>query len=585
MRNRVVILFVLLACCSAGAQERPAAEKIYVNGTVVTMDAAGRTVEAVALAKGKIVAAGGNTEIRKLATGNTIVVDLKGATMLAGLYAAHDHFPSAGAVAVGRVDLNSPPVGKMESIDDIVQALAKKAAQTPAGQWVMGRGYDDTLLKEKRHPRRYDLDRASKDHPIWIVHTSGHLGVANSRALEIAGITKDTPQPKAGVIQKDPKTGEPNGVFEEALALVSRHAPGMSAEERMAEIRWADADYLSKGVTTTVIAGTGPGGIADLRKALAAGILHLRVVAMLSLGTSPPASPAAVDNWFGDTPRERIRPGAVKLFQDGSIQGFTGYLSAPYYQQPEGKTDYRGYARHPRQELAEIVKKFHRAGYQIGIHANGDAAIDDVLYAYREAQRERPRADARHRIEHCQTPREDQLDQMKELGVTPSFFVGHVYYWGDRHRDIFLGPERGSRISPLASARRRGLRFTLHDDTPVTPVNPLLSVWGAVNRQTRDGKLLGGEQRIPVMEALRAVTSDAAWQNFEEKEKGSIEAGKLADFVVLDQNPLTVAALRIRDIKVLQTIVAGETVFPTKTPSTVPIASPVSGHMRSAVAD
>jgi hypothetical protein len=282
---------------------------------------------------------------------------------------------------------------------------------------------------------------------------------------------------------------------------------------------------------------------------------------MLSLGSSPPASMAAINDWFGDTPRERIKPGAVKLFQDGSIQGYTGYLSAPYYQQPEGKTGYCGYARHSRQELAEMVKQFHRAGYQIGIHANGDAAIDDVLYAYQEAQREFPRPDARHRIEHCQTPREDQLDRMKELGVTPSFFVGHVYYWGDRHRDIFLGPERGARISPLASALRRGIRFTLHDDTPVTPVNPLMSVWAAVNRNTRDGKLLGPEQRISVMQALRAVTSDAAWQNFQEREAGSIEIGKRADFVVLDRNPLTIPPADIRDIRVLETIVGGEPVF------------------------
>jgi hypothetical protein len=556
MNNRFLIVFFLLCCGFAHA-----ADKIFINGTVVTMDAAGRTVQAVAVGKGNIVAAGSNAEIRKLASPGTKVVDLKRATMLPGFYSAHDHFPSAGAVAVGRLDLNSPPVGKMESIEDIVQVLTNKAGQTPAGAWLLGRGYDDTLLKEKRHPTRYDLDRASKDHPIWIVHTSGHLGVANSRALEIAGITKDTLQPKAGVIRKDPKTGEPTGVFEESLGLISQHSPAMTEQERVTTIRWADADYISKGVTTAVVAGAGRGAVADLRKALAAGLLHLRVVTMLSLGSSPPASMAAINDWFGDTPRERIKPGAVKLFQDGSIQGYTGYLSAPYYQQPEGKTGYCGYARHSRQELAEMVKQFHRAGYQIGIHANGDAAIDDVLYAYQEAQREFPRPDARHRIEHCQTPREDQLDRMKELGVTPSFFVGHVYYWGDRHRDIFLGPERGARISPLASALRRGIRFTLHDDTPVTPVNPLMSVWAAVNRNTRDGKLLGPEQRISVMQALRAVTSDAAWQNFQEREAGSIEIGKRADFVVLDRNPLTIPPADIRDIRVLETIVGGEPVF------------------------
>ena len=208
-----------------------------------------------------------------------------------------------------------------------------------------------------------------------------------------------------------------------------------------------------------------------------------------------------------------------------------------------------------------MVGNYHRAGYQVAIHGNGDAAIDDILEAFRAAQQSFPRVDARHRIEHCQMAREDQLDAMQELGITPSFFVGHVFYWGDRHRDIFMGPERGARISPLASALRRGLRFTVHDDTPVTPVNPLQLVWGAVNRQTRGGKTLGEAQRISVMAALRAITIDAAWQNFEEKRKGSIEAGKLADLVLLDRNPLTIPPSTIRDTKILQTIISGVPVY------------------------
>ena len=207
------------------------------------------------------------------------------------------------------------------------------------------------------------------------------------------------------------------------------------------------------------------------------------------------------------------------------------------------------------------MKSLHRAGYQIAIHGNGDAAIDDILYAYREAQEDFPRTDARHRIEHCQMAREDQLDEMQELGISPSFFVGHAYYWGDRHRDIFMGPERAARLSPLKSAVDRGIRFTVHDDTPVTPVNPIQLVWDAVNRITTSGKVLGPAQRITPYQALRAVTIDAAWQNFEEDIKGSIEVGKLADFVVLEENPLTVDPEHIRDIRVLATIVGGKTIF------------------------
>lgn len=380
--------------------------------------------------------------------------------------------------------------------------------------------------------------------------------MANGRALALACITKDTPQPKGGLIRKE--SGEPNGVFEEAGTLVTRHIPPLSLDQRLDSIRWCDREYLSKGITTAVIAGTNRAGIADLRSALGSGLLHLRIRAMLAAGPEVPESPAKAAALGAG---ERIRIGAIKILQDGSIQGYTGYLTAPYYKQPEGKSDYRGYAHRTRGELVRMVLPYHHAGYQIAIHGNGDAAIDDILSAYREAQREFPRADARHRIEHCQTAREDQLDAMRDLGVTPSFFVGHVYYWGDRHRDIFLGPERTSRISPLHSALDRKLRFTLHDDTPVTPANPLMLVWDAVNRLTLADQVLGAGQRIGTLDALRAITSDSAWQNFEEKHKGSIESGKLADFVVLDRNPLAVPPGEIRNINVVETIVGGQTVY------------------------
>jgi predicted amidohydrolase YtcJ len=384
------------------------------------------------------------------------------------------------------------------------------------------------------------------------------LGVANSRALAIAKITKATPQPQGGLIRRDPQSGEPNGVFEESGGLVSRYIPALTAEQRLEAIRWTDRDYTSKGITTAVIAGTSPAVIAGLRKALDADALHLRITAMLSAGPSVPDSPAKAAALGAG---EQIRVTAVKIIQDGSIQGYTGYLGAPYYRQPEGKSDYSGYARRSREELVGMVRQYYREGYQIAIHGNGDAAIDDILAAFGEAQRAFPRPDARLRIEHCQTVREDQLDTMGELGVTPSFFVGHVYYWGGRHRDIFLGPERASRISPLASALRRKIPFTLHDDTPVTPANPLLLVWDAVNRRTVSGEVLGPDQRIGALEALRAVTSAAAWQNFEERRRGSIEPGKLADFVILDRNPLTVPKGDIRNLAVLETIVGGRTVY------------------------
>ncbi len=526
-----------------------APDTVYVGGAIVTMDPSGRTVEAVAVRGGLVEAVGRQVEIRKLAGPSTKVVDLNGRTMLPGFFAAHDHFPGAGHVALHQIDLNSPPMGPMIRIADIVAALKKRAATTPPGQWVVGRGYDDTLLAERRHPTRQDLDGASTEHPIAIIHTSGHLNVANSRALALAKVDRQTPDPPGGVIRKDAKTGEPTGVIEES-SIVRRLIPGFTKGEVREAIRWSDAAYLARGVTTTVIAGASRETLAAIKDAQLAGAMHLRVDAMVSGNAAPPP--------LGSLPQvpDRLRVAAVKFWQDGSLQGYTGHLSHPY----QGRAD-SGYSIRSGQALTELVVAWHRAGYQVAVHGNGDAAIDEVLHAFRVAQGESPRRDTRHRVEHAQTTREDQLDEMKRLGVSPSFFVGHVFYWGDRHRDIFLGPARAARISPLASARKRGLRFSIHDDTPVTPVNPLRLVWDAVNRTTRDGKVLGPDQRISPLQALRAVTSDAAWQAFEETHKGSIEPGKLADFVVLERNPLTVPPRAIRDIAIIETIIGGVSAY------------------------
>ena len=561
MMRFLITALLLSISVSCGGPSGIHPDTLYINGDIVTLDAGNTSAQAVAVLDGKIVAVGADTEIGPLAGPDTEVVDLAGKTLLPGFYAPHDHFPGAGTVAVHQVDLNSPPIGTTETIDQIIAALAERAKATPPGEWVVGRGYDDTLLTEQRHPTRDDLDRASTEHPIWIVHTSGHLGVANSMALKVAGITRNTPQPPGGVIRKDARTGEPDGVFEESGGLVSRHVPPLTLDERMESVKWAVDHYLQQGVTTAVIASGSRSRLLDLQEARRRGLLKFRIVTMTSKSAAgnPSASEAGgVVSGFGD---DWLKLGAIKSWQDGSNQGYTGYFTLPYHTPFKGHPDYRGYPRRSREELVALVRELHDAGYQIAVHGNGDAAIDDILYAYEQAQQANPREDARHRIEHCQTPREDQLDKIKELDITPSFYVGHVYYWGDRHRDIFMGPERASRISPLRSALDRGIRFTVHDDTPVTPVDPLQLVWVSVNRLTKSGKVLGEDQRIGVEEALRAVTIDAAWQNFEENHKGSIEVGKLADFVVLAENPLNVESEKIRDIPILETIVAGRSVW------------------------
>jgi predicted amidohydrolase YtcJ len=555
----VVFVTAIAAGCTAPGRGI-APDTIWVNGTVVTMEGE-RVVQAVAVLGDLIVAVGSDATVRGLAGPETRVVDLDGRTMTPGFYAAHDHFPGSGRVAVTQVDLNSPPIGGIENMDQLVAALRARAEELPEGQWVSGRGYDDTLLAEQRHPTRADLDKASTTHPIYISHTSGHLGVANSLALELAGVTRDTPDPPGGVVRKDPDTGEPDGVFEESGGMVSRLIPPPTPEQTMEAYRWAVEDYVEDGVTTAVIAGGGRGSLTGLQRARDAGILTFRIITMMSRGA--PGQPSAAEaggmvSGFGD---EYLKLGAIKIVQDGSNQGYTGYFTEPYHTPFKGDADYRGYPRRRREDLTTMVKELHETGYQIAIHANGDAAIDDVLHAFREAQLAFPREDARHRIEHCQMVRQDQLDAIAELNLSPSFFVGHVYYWGDRHRDIFMGPKRAAGISALRSSIDRGIRFTVHDDTPVTPVNPLQLVWVGVNRLTKTDQVLGPDERITPLEALRTVTIDAAWQNFEEDIKGSIAPGKLADLVILDGNPLTVDPTAIRDIQVQETIVGGKTVY------------------------
>lgn len=539
------------------------ADVIYLNAQVITMEDIQPSAEAVATKWDRIMAVGSNSSIQKLAGPNTQKVDLGGKTMLPGLIEPHNHFHKYGFMTLLWVDVQSPPMGKITKMDELIEALRQRAGKTPRGQWVCGRGYDDTLLAEKRHPTRHDLDKVSSEHYVWIVHTSGHFSSANSKALELAGITQDTPQPPGGVIRKDPKTLEPEGVLEErpAQILVGRHIPPLTMEQRLEGIALATRDFLQTGVTSAYDAGVVfPGEdraeIVAFQKAVSQGLLPIRTTMMVGLDfLLGEGGGVSFLTGFGD---HRLKIGPAKIIVDGSIQGYTGWLTKPYHVPFKGDASFRGYPVTSPEKLNTLVWEAQKAGLQIASHGNGDAAIDSILQAYRLAQKKFPRSDTRHRIEHCQTVREDQLDDMIELGVSPSFFVSHTYYWGDRHKAIFLGPERANRISPLKSAMKRGIRFSIHSDCPVTPVSPLFCVYAAVNRITRGGEVLGPEFRLTAEEALRAVTIDAAWQNFEENSKGSIKPGKLADFTILAEDPLRVSPERIKDIRVIKVIIGGQ---------------------------
>jgi len=541
-------------------KEQSAETRIFNNGTILTMDADNSTAEAVAVRNGRIEAVGTNQEISQRITDECVVVDLAGKTVVPGFIEAHGHFPWSGFNAIG-VNLNSPPIGAMTCISDVVAALKKKAAGTETGKWVIGFGYDDTNLAEKRLLTRADLDGVSRDHPVFVNHISGHIGMVNGFALEAAGFDANTPNPEGGVICRDTKTKEPTGVLEEtANFMVSRLATNFTTEENLAIVKWSVEDYARNGVTTAQSGFTSEKVLSGLSAASQVGQIPLRIM----IWPDPELTEKIIEGKFeAESPNpELFQIGAAKIIGDGSIQGYTAHLTEPYQVPFKGDKDYRGYPVTERKVMVELVKKFHRAGLQIAIHGNGDATIDDIIYAVDQAQKEYPRKDHRHILIHCQTARNDQLDEMKRLGITPSFFSAHAYYWGDRHYNIFLGPERACRQNPAKTALNKGIPFSIHLDTPVTPINPLLLVWSAVNRLSTGGNIIGEDERISALQALRATTIDAAWQIFQEDNRGSIEVGKYADLAVLSDDPLK-RPETIKDIKVLETIVGGRTIYET----------------------
>lgn len=552
-------LYVIIVSAFSTAQAAP--DVILYNVTVLPLTDDRETAEAVAITGDRITAVGPKADILAMADADTQRTDLNGGTVLPGFIDAHGHFPSSGLIAKYFVDLNSPPIGAMNSIDDIVAALADRAANTSKGEWIQGRGYDDTLVAEMRHPTRWDLDRASTDHPIYIGHISGHLSVGNSLALELAGITADSPQPFGGKIQKE-EDGTPNGVLEEppAMGQVGELLPSFTDADMIEAIAAAAREYAAVGVTTAQQGATAPNGGLMFVEAYKQGLLPIRVHVWPVL-----AAVAAITEQGGALPALEadgmVTYGAIKGFADGSIQGYTGYLSQPYHSHSHADPRYRGYPRMDRDALAAQIKTVHDAGYQIALHGNGDAAIDDVLFGFESAQSQTPRPDARHIVIHAQMTREDQLDRMQAGGIIPSYFNLHTYYWGDRHWDLFMGPQRAARMSPTSSTVQRDMPFTLHADTPVVPMEPMRIVWAAVNRISSGGRVIGAGQRISVVEALKGITTYAAYQAFEEDDKGTIEPGKLADLTVLATNPLEVAPADLADIAVTHTFVGGRLVY------------------------
>lgn len=547
-------------CVNGALVAQDAPDRIYSGGTIITMDPSNPRVESLLVREGRIFALGSRQEVLGLAEKGSIEVDLRGRTLLPGFIDAHGHLGMV--VSLQRFEnLSSPPVGKVREIEDLVQALTRASAGVPEGEWVLGFGYDDALLAEARHPTRADLDRVSTTHPIFIWHVSGHLAVCNSMCFDVVGISADTPNPADGVIRRMPGSSEPSGVLEESpiFQIMYEHLPLHDQAERYAWLDGAQDYFARRGITTVQDGATGPGDLALFRTAAEERRLRVDVVAYPVATLYPPV---AAQYPYSRSYQNGFRVGGVKLMLDGSPQGKTAWLTEPYHVPPEGRgEDYRGYGHLTDEALQGYLNTYFAAGVPVLAHVNGDAAGDQLIRGVEAVRRALGDADRRTVVIHAQTLREDQIAVLNQNSMMPSYFAAHTFYWGDWHRDSVLGLKRASRISPLASTIAFEVPYSVHNDSPVVPPDMLLLLWAAVNRVTRSGQVLGGEQRISAEAALKAITIDAAYQYFEEADKGSLEAGKIADFVVLSHDPTRVDALFIKDIEVLATIKAGEAIY------------------------
>ena len=562
----VFVIAGLGACTDAPSVEPDAAAAtIYRGGSILTINESQPTAEAIAVQDGKILVVGAESEVLKSRGPDTRIVDLDGRTLLPGFIDAHGHVFNTGLQALA-AGLLAEPDGAVNSIAELQQSLRDWAEAHPeriaSTGWIIGFGYDDAQLQEQRHPTRDDLDAVSTTVPILAIHQSGHLAAINSKGLEVAGVTAATKDPAGGLYRRRQGGAEPNGVLEEMafFELVFSVLGSLSTEDNQSLLRAGLDLYASFGFTTAQEGRATIDAVATESKVASSSGLIMDVVAYPDIQAAADAiKPPLLSNEY----RQRFRIGGAKLNLDGSPQGKTAWLTRPYHVPPPGQAaSYSGYpAIADDDEVIALVEKAFANGWQLLAHCNGDAAADQFIMAVRAATRKYGAADRRPVMIHAQTVREDQLDAMKELGIIPSFFGMHTYYWGDWHRDSVLGPERGARISPARSALDRGMLFTQHHDAPVALPSSIMILASQVNRTTRSGKTLGPEQRVSVMEALKSITINAAYQHFEEDRKGSLEAGKLADFVILDRNPLDVEPADLASIRVMETIKEDVTIY------------------------
>ncbi|HNP18791.1 MAG TPA: amidohydrolase [Fulvivirga sp.] len=565
-----LILLAALVSCKDSKSKSETTEssdetsQIFFNGDIITMDAETlEYVEAIVSQNGKIAFAGSKEEAEEK-FGDAELIDLKGKTLLPGFIDPHSHFAMVSNT-MGQVDLNPEPVGTVKNIPDITKRMKayKQENNIPDGEWIFGWGYDDGQLVEHRHPTKAEIDAVLPNNPVYLQHTSGHMGVANSMALKEMNVSASTPDPDGGIIERMPNSKEPNGLVQETAMypfvgnmlqiLVKDHARHFDSTQEY---------YAANGITTAQDGMTDRNTIRFFQSQADAGKLKIDLIAL--------AGYAELQSNLNDTTlqfktyKNGFKIQGTKIVADGSPQGKTAFFTKPYLTEVPGCThDCRGLPSLTQETINELFVLAYGRDNQLFVHCNGDATIDMIIKAHENAcniLNQPLDKDRRTIIIHAQFTRPDQLETFVKYKIEPSFFTNHAYFWGDDHVKN-LGKERADFLSPMVTAQRLGLKPTNHSDATVTPVNPLFTVWTAVNRVSRSGAIIGDNERTTPYQALKAITSNAAYEFFDENLKGTLTEGKLADFVILDKNPLKVAPMDIKDIQVLETIKEGVSIY------------------------
>ena len=567
-----VVLTLAVGCSRKSESVAPAADSIaaaamadtiYVGGDIVTINDAQPDVEALAVKDGRILAVGSKAEIEQAHKGSTTkVVDLGGKTLLPGFLDAHSHYVSALSVA-NQAKVYAPPAGPGKDVPGILAAIEqfRVGHKIPKGELIMAYGYDDTAMPAGRLLNRDDLDQAFRDNPVIVGHVSMHGGVLNSAALKMFGYSAATETPPGGVIVRKPGTSEPYGlIMETAYLPVFSNLPKPTPEQEIEFTKAAQRLYAEAGVTTAHEGATHASDLEVMKRATAAGANIIDVIAfpfILDLDAVLASTP--LDTW-GKYDRG-LKIGGVKITIDGSPQGRTAFFTAPYLTGgPGGQKNWQGELTFPQDTINQMVKRVYDMGVPLNLHANGDGAIDAFFKAHEFAAAGDLSKDRRVTMIHAQFTRPDQLDKYVQYRIRPSFYTLHTFYFYEAHL-ANRGKEQAQYISPMRDAIDKGLHPTNHTDFYVAPLDQMFMLWSAVNRISRTGAEVGPGQRVTPLEGLKAMTIWVAEQYGEQDSKGSLEPGKLADLVILDRNPLKVEPMAIKDIKVVETIKAGRTVY------------------------